>query len=368
MRQLLSLYEAGHPRESGDLNIIEHKPRKIPAFAGMTKVLAAIFFLANCSGEQPAPPQAAQQPQPQSSYEMPEPPQSDAGFAAWLKDYRARTTSVSSATFARVVPYIYYTPDVISLDRKQPESRLTIEQYLAKVINQPRIEKGRSLYREYQTELKAAEASYGVPASIIVALWGIESSYGEITGDREILPALATLAYEGRRRSFFEGELTAALKIIEQEHKEPDTLVGSWAGAMGQTQFMPTSYLRYAVDANGDGKRDIWETQADIFASIASYLANVGWRGNAPAALRVKAMGTPPSVDTKGKIDYWRQAGFWREDGEPLPETGEEIYRLWKLDGGGLWLIGDHFDVILRWNRSRHFAAAVSTLAEEVQK
>lgn len=209
-------------------------------------------------------------------------------------------------------------PRIIALDRKQPESTLTLEEYLRKVLPRARIEKARRLYRENLPLLREVSAKYNVQPQYIVALWGVESSFGESMGSFETVHALATLAYDGRRSDYFRKELLNALTILNEGHIRVEDMQGSWAGAMGQCQFMPTSFLRYAVDGNGDGKKDIWSTRPDVFASIANYLHSEGWDGS------------------KG----------WGSKKHPR----------------------DNFNVLLKWNRSRYFATAVSQLADAIIK
>ncbi|MEZ5691230.1 MAG: lytic murein transglycosylase [Rickettsiales bacterium] len=205
---------------------------------------------------------------------------------------------------------------VIELDRKQPEGTMTLDEYLKKVISKKRIEDGRAEFSRNKKSLNKVAKKYGIPPEVIVALWGIETNYGSNIGNFNTIHALATLAYDGRRSEFFRKELINAFKIMEAEKMNSDGFIGSWAGAFGQCQFMPSSYLRYAVDFDGDGRRDIWDTPEDIFASIANYLAKEGW-------------------DSK-------YSGVGKE--------------------------GSHnFNVVLRWNRSRYFATAVSNLSKAIK-
>ena len=200
-------------------------------------------------------------------------------FSKWLSGFKqkARNAGISEQTIKSALSDITENKRVISLDGKQPEHKITKEEYLAKVINDYRVQKGRKLLVENKALLEEISKKSGVEPQFIVALWGLETGYGENTGGFNVVESLATLAYEGRRREFFESELLAALVIIEQGHITATDMTGSWAGAMGQCQFMPTSFLAYAVDYNNDAKVDIWGTKADVFASIANYLNTVGW-------------------------------------------------------------------------------------------
>ena len=203
-------------------------------------------------------------------------------FGSWLEAFRqeARSQGISDKTLDDAFKDTAPIDRIIELDRKQPEGTLTLAQYLANTINKSRIEDGRARFADNRELLEKIGTEYGVQPRYIVALWGIETHYGEHTGGFRTVDALATLAYDGRRSGYFRGELLKALHIIEDEHIDASTLQGSWAGALGQCQFMPTSFLSYAVDYDKDGKRDIWGTQADVFASIANYLNFLGWNAN----------------------------------------------------------------------------------------
>ena len=198
-------------------------------------------------------------------------------FDAWLAGLRqdALAQGVSKATVDAALSNIQPIPRVIELDRKQPEGTMTFAKYQGRVINQQRINTGQHLRNKHRNELEAISRETGVPSQVIVALWGIETSYGDNTGGFKVVPALATLAHEGRRAKFFRKELMNALKIIDEGHISAAEMKGSWAGAMGQNQFMPSSFHAYAVDGNGDGKRDIWGTLPDVFASTANFISLV---------------------------------------------------------------------------------------------
>jgi membrane-bound lytic murein transglycosylase B len=171
-------------------------------------------------------------------------------------------------------------PRIIELDRSQPEFKLTLKQYLDRIVSDKTVWDGRRLYREHRDLLKKIGDQYGVEPQYIVALWGIETRYGRITGGYPVIAALATLAYDGRRSAFFRAELIRALKILEEGHIALEDMDGSWAGAMGQVQFMPSSFVTYAVDYDGDGRTDIWDNVPDALASAANYLSKSGWARN----------------------------------------------------------------------------------------
>lgn len=204
----------------------------------------------------------------------------DQEFKAWLVGFKQRAilSGISKQTLDVSFANVELNERVVTLDKKQPEkSKITKEEYIANVINNARIIKAQKLLDENRDVLNKISARTGVEPQFIIALWGLESGFGANTGKFSIINSLSTLAYEGRRREFFEKELIAALKIIDQGHITADAMIGSWAGAMGQCQFMPSSFLNYAVDYDGDGRKDIWGTKEDVFASIANYLKTEGW-------------------------------------------------------------------------------------------
>ncbi len=206
----------------------------------------------------------------------------DNDFDVWLASFKERAVAngIARNTVNKSIKITEPIERIITLDRKQPEKKLTMEEYMNNVISEARIIKGRELYEKHSELLNKISAQYGVEPEFIVALWGLETGYGKNTGGFNVVSALATLAYEGRRREFFESELISALLIIDQGHISASEMRGSWAGAMGQCQFMPSSFLAYAVDYDNDGKTDIWSNKKDVFASIANYLRTVGWGGD----------------------------------------------------------------------------------------
>lgn len=299
----------------------------------------------------------------------------DQDFSAWLKGVRAeaRREGVSEKTIAAALPdTLAPIPRVIELDRKQPESTTTFDDYLKRIVSTDRVEKGRTRMLNYRSLLARVSETYGVEPQFIVALWGVETNYGAITGGYGVVPALATLAHDGRRSAYFRGELINALKIVDQGHIRLADMKGSWAGAMGQTQFMPSSFFRFAEDFNGDGRRDIWGTQADVFASAANYLSKSGWKKGQPWGHRV----TVPAgldrgllgVDNIQSIDYWHAKGIRLEDGKPVPK-GAYSASLIQPGGAGTsaYLVYDNFQVILKWNRSSYFATSVGQLADRIR-
>ncbi len=204
-----------------------------------------------------------------------------ADFSRWVAEFRprARNAGISSATFDRAFADAGYIPGVVKRDRNQIESRATLEDYLSITASDDRITKGRAAFARYASTLSAIEAQYGVDARIVTAIWGVESQYGEKRGEIPVISSTATLAFDGRRGRFYEAQLIAALRILERGDTTASQMTGSWAGAMGHTQFIPTSFEGFAVDFTGDGRRDIWgEDPTDALASTAAYLAKNGWR------------------------------------------------------------------------------------------
>ena len=299
------------------------------------------------------------------------------GFSHWLYGFKQRAAAqgISQSVLANTVNSLEYLPRVIELDQKQPEHKITFAKYKKNILTKKRIEEGRKFFKQYRAMLNRVSQTYGVQPQYIVALWGIETSYGKITGGFDVLSALATLAYEGRRASFFENELIGALKILQNGHAGTDRLIGSWAGAMGQCQFMPSSYHKYAVDGDGDGNIDIWNSMPDVFASIASYLSMEGWNGELRWGRAVQAPATISEVmygrDKMQPLSVWRRLGVKMENGSPLkaPADGTDpMAALVAPDGVGdeTYLVYDNYNVIMHWNRSTYFATSVGLLAEAI--
>ena len=294
-------------------------------------------------------------------------------FSIWVTDFKARAINegVSPELVEDAFLGVTLDPQVVALDQKQPEKKVTLSKYLSNTINERRIRVGRAMIEEHRDALQKISAYYHVPANYIVALWAIESDYGNNKGNFSVVQSLATLAFEGRRREFFTKELIAALKIAAQENISPSALTGSWAGAMGDCQFMPTTYLRYAVDADSDGHRDIWNSPTDVLASIANYLYHIDWDGDYGwgEAVTVPADFTvdEADIDHSKSVSHWRKRGLTLRDGSPLPDTSASLYAIYPStpDEGAL-LVTDNYKAILQWNRSRYFATAVGMLADQI--
>ena len=294
-------------------------------------------------------------------------------FGDWLVELRAEALQrgISEPILSDALNGVEPLPRVIEFDRNQPEFTLTFKQYLTRVVPDHRIATGRRKLAQNRALLNDVYRIYGVPPHMIVALWAIETDFGRLTGGFKVIPALATLAHDGRRGAFFRKELLDALTILEEGHIKPADMAGSWAGAMGQCQFMPSSFLNFAVDHNGDGRKDIWKTRADIFASAANLLASHGWeRGwtwGRPVRLPdVFDLGVE-GLDKKKPLAEWQALGIRRTDGRDLPKA-EIDASLIMPDGpdGAVFLVYDNFRVILHWNRSDYFALTVGYLADRI--
>ncbi|MGE3713949.1 MAG: lytic transglycosylase domain-containing protein [Alphaproteobacteria bacterium] len=306
----------------------------------------------------------------QSSLDRPPP------FDQWLREAQAEALrmGISAGTISAAMTDIELVPRIIELDRKQPESTMNFEQYKAKIIDSTRIARGRALYREHLPELQQVSQRYGVQPQYIVALWGIETNFGENMGTYNVIEALATLAYDGRRSDFFRKEMFSALKIIDAGHIESYDMVGSWAGAMGQCQFMPSSFENFAVDGNDDGRIDIWNDTDDVFASIANYLSQSGWKSDEtwgmPVTLPSGFDASIASIDSPASIRELNKWGVTQPDGTLLPDNGSEAWLVFIESDARRHplLIYSNYKTILKWNRSRFFATAVGTLANEIEQ
>ncbi len=297
----------------------------------------------------------------------------DQAFVAWLEALRTEALGkgISASTLDRSLAGVVPIPRVIEIDRNQPESTITFAQYIDRVVSATRIRNGRARLAAHRDLLNEVSAKFGVQPRFIVALWGIETNFGQYTGGFSVIGALATLAYDGRRSKYFRGELLNALQIIEEGHIDPAEMKGSWAGAMGQSQFMPSSFLNFAQDHDGDGAKDIWNTTGDVFASAANYLKRMGWRDDITWGREVRLPeGFDPALaalDIVKPMSAWQALGVRRTDGSDLPSR--EIPASVILpggEGGPAYLIYDNYRAILRWNRSHYFAMAVGRLSDRI--
>ncbi len=294
-------------------------------------------------------------------------------FARWLEDLRqdALRHGVSAATLDSALSGIKPISRVIELDRQQPEFTLTFHQYQERVVPKARIEKGKRKLSENRTLLKEIGERFGVQPRFIVAFWGIETDFGRITGGFPVIPALTTLAFDGRRGAYFRRQLLDALTILDQGHIDIARMVGSWAGAMGQCQFMPSSFLAYAVDFDGDGRKDIWNSKEDVFASAANYLSRSGWRNDQTWGRPVKLpqLFDLDLVDLKlqKRLSEWQRMGVRSANGADLPKR-DLMASVVLAEGpaGPTFVVYDNYRTILKWNRSTFFAVAVGSLADRI--
>ena len=301
-------------------------------------------------------------------------PGSAEDFQIWLEKLRveAEGKGISPSVLDEALAGIQPIPRVIELDRRQPEFTLTFTQYRDRVVPQSRIKKGRVKYQENRDLLEEIGGKIGVQPRFIVALWGIETDFGRVTGGFKVIPALATLAHDGRRSAYFRKELLNALQILHEGHIAPKEMMGSWAGAMGQSQFMPSSFLAHAVDYDGDGRRDIWTTRPDVFASAANYLAKSGWRADQTWGREVKL---PRDFDfaladlkVRKPIGGWQALGVRQPDGGDLPtrQLSASIVLPEKGKMSPAYLVYSNYRTTLRWNRSTYFALAVGLLSDGI--
>jgi membrane-bound lytic murein transglycosylase B len=294
-------------------------------------------------------------------------------FASWLQALRqeAKAKGISEPTLQAALTDIQPIERVIELDRRQPEFTQTFLNYLNARVTPERIARGREMLRKHHTLLAQEYQKYHVPPRYLVAFWGLETNFGSYLGAFPVVNALATLAYDERRSDFFRRELLDALLIIDQGHVSVTDMKGSWAGAIGNLQFLPSTFLKYSVDANGDGKNDVWHTVADVIQSGGNYLQQLGWQ---PEQLWGREVRLPAQFDwhqarleVKKTVAEWSALGVTRANGTPLPKAElEGAIVLPQGNKGPAFLVYDNFEVILRWNRSISYAIAVGYLADRM--
>lgn len=295
------------------------------------------------------------------------------GFEDWINEFKARALAqgISASVFERAFKNVRFNGEVITFDRNQSEFTKTIWDYLDSAVSAPRIENGQAALRERGEVLDQIEARFGVEKEIVAAVWGLESAYGAVRGGHSSISALATLSYDGRRSEFFERELIAALKILQNGDVTPEAMTGSWAGAMGHTQFMPTSYLRFAVDFQGDGKRDIWsDDPTDALASTAAYLKHWGWTHGQPWGVEVQV---PQGFDyslsgerIKKSPAEWAALGIRDMQGNEVPNHGQSSILMPAGAKGAAFMIFDNFHVIERYNPADAYVIGVGHLADRI--
>ena len=299
----------------------------------------------------------------------------ESDFSSFLAGLRrdALAQGVRPGTVDLAFRYIQFLPKVVELDQRQPDRTLTFADFITKVVNPQRIEDARRNLAENLGLLQRVQQRFGVQPRFIVALWGVESDFGKTQGSYSVPAALATLAYEGRRGPMFRSEAITSLKIIDQGHIRADNMLGSWAGAMGQCQFMPSTFLSYAVDFDGDGRRDIWNNRGDVLGSIANYLARLGWRGSESWGREVAVPGNFDSrltgLESRRPLGDWMRMGV-RPIGAPLTgrEAAEASLLLPDGPGGRALLVFDNFRATMKWNKSVKFAASVGMIADGIER
>ncbi|WP_018690682.1 lytic murein transglycosylase [Algicola sagamiensis] len=286
----------------------------------------------------------------------------------------------------QVFSQVSYRKRIVKADKNQAEFKLTLERYLNTRVPEWKVKQAREKFKKHEKLLQEIGKKFGVQPRFIVALWGLETNFGRIQGKHKVVDSLVTLAYDGRREALFKRELWAALKILDQDHISQDKFIGSWAGAMGQTQFMPSSFLAYAVDYDGDGKKDIWGNQKDAFASIANYLKSEGWNDAMTWGRQVKL---PTDLndtlvmtkersnkklwnqrwnETKRSLKDWNDLGLRRMDGNQLPTVDIKATLIVPDDRKGrAYLAYDNFKTLMHWNRSYYFVASVGLLSDRIK-
>ena len=282
----------------------------------------------------------------------------------------ARRAGIRDATLRAAFAGVGPNTHVIELDRNQPEFKLTWPEYRAKVLPDTRLQLARQNYARERVLLADVQRRFAVDPAVVMGIWGIESNFGSNKGNYRLVEALSTLAWEGRRASYFRKELINALRILDSGDVGPFRLTGGWAGAMGQPQFMPSSYLTYAVDFDGDGRRDIWDSKPDVFGSIANYMTKSGWRDGQPSAqpVRIPTAISPASAsrDVRRPLGSWMEMGVRREDGSPFgrPDVQGALIMPAGIAPGEGFMVYSNFNAIRRYNPSDFYALAVSLLGD----
>ncbi len=300
-------------------------------------------------------------------------PVPNAGYDAWVAGFRGRAAAkgISPEVMARAFRGAGYLPGVVERDRNQTEFTRSLEDYLAIAASDERVSTGRAMLQRHGAVLRQIEDRYGVESRVVCAIWGLESRYGERRGDVPAVSALSTLAYDGRRGAFFESQLVAALKILQAGDVSPERMTGSWAGAMGHTQFIPTTYLAYAVDFAGDGRRDIWsDDPSDALASTAAYLSRSGWRHGQPWGLEVALpAGFDAGLTGRGStrsVAAWQALGVRPAAGGVLPDHGEAAVLAPAGTGAPAFLVYRNYWVILRYNNSEKYGLGIGHLSDRI--
>ena len=294
-------------------------------------------------------------------------------FASWLAAFRqdAQAQGISAATLDAALTGLVPDERVIELDHRQPEFLQTFSDYLGRRVTAPQVTRGQALMAQHAALLDAVEQKYGVPKTVLVAFWGLETRYGAMQGNLNVPTSLATLAWDDRRSEFFRSQLLDALRIIDAGHVSAAGMHGSWAGAMGHMQFMPSTFRAYAVDGDGDGRIDVWQSLPDALYSAAHYLQQAGWRAGGPVAIEVRL---PQDFDWRQArlfhrvaVADWMAMGVQSADGTALPtDAGRAAIVLPQGWQGPAFMVFDNFDVVMKWNRSVNYALAVAQLSRQL--
>ena len=299
----------------------------------------------------------------------------DINYDHWLLSLKsdALERGISEETFNNVMKTVIITPKVKKLDKKQPETQITFNDYFKRTVNRTRVNIGKKKYEQYKSDLLKIAEVYKVQPRFILSIWGIETNYGTYTGSFSVISSLTTLAFQGRRANFFRKQLLDAIEIIDKKYIELENMKGSWAGAMGQSQFMPSSYLAYAQDFDNDGKKDIWNNHLDVFASIAFYLKSHGWDDSKTWGREVIVPNEFLKSYIKNKnnpktLKYWSDNNILRIDGTMLPYLALKAH-LVLPDGikGKTFLVYDNFFTIKKYNASTYYALSIGILADRIK-
>ena len=329
----------------------------VPPFSSHLRALLLCLLLVP-GGVRADPPSPSPEPDP---------------FQTWLAEFRREALSrgISEATLTSALDGLQPIPKLLEYDRRQPEFLETFRDYLGKRVNEGRIANGLARLDSHGPLLREVEQRFGVPAPVLVAFWGLETNYGSYLGTTPLFAGLATLAQDTRRPEFFRQQLLDALRIVERDRIAPADLVGSWAGALGQMQFIPSTWLAHAVDGDGDGRVDLSGSLADALHSAANYLRRAGWRPGEPWGLEVRLPEgldlADTGLDRQKPLGTWSLLGLTRPDGPPLP-NGFQPASLILPQGiqGPAFLVMTNFRVIMQWNRSVHYALAVGHLSDRL--
>lgn len=299
-------------------------------------------------------------------------------YTKWLNDLKEEMIErgISEKTIDLAYgenDYYHPDPEVVKIDRKQIEFVLTSTEYLNRVVNAKKVAKAREKYKQLYPLFKDMEKKYGVQINYLIAFWGMETNFGQNFGNYEVIDALTTLSYDKRRPKFFKEELYQALKIIDKWQVEPKQMEGSWAGAMGHFQFMPSTFNAYAVDYNGDGKIDIWHSFEDAIASAANYLSSMGWQAGQDWGEEVSLPWNFDYAlsgrDVKKTVKQWRKIGVKTKNNQRLELPDDEMVSIILPEGrkGAAYLIRENFRKIMNWNRSENYALAIGMLADYIK-